>query len=121
MTQTTPEAHLATFLAALHGRRTLRLTHSGRRGETVRRVAPLDVGPSRIAGDTVVRFHFHDYDATRGPKLASLTPGEILGLEPDGGTFDPADIVTWPVADSPWRVPRDWGASGHPPAGHPSG
>ena len=107
-----PAGHLTTFLTALHSRRTLILRHAGRRGETTRRVAPLDVGPSHITGDTAVRFHFHDYDATRGPRLASLAPGEILGLELDGGTFDPADIVTWPVAESPWRVVRDWGAYG---------
>ena len=117
-TEPTPDPayadNLAVFLAALHGRRTLLLRHAGRRGETVRRVAPLDIGPSRIAGDTAVRFHYWDYDATRGAKLASFAPGDILGLEPDGATFDPADIVTWPVAGSPWRVARDWGALSNP-------
>jgi hypothetical protein len=98
-----------TFLRCLRERRTVTLRFRGTDGRArTRRCAPLDLGPVRRARDDGPRYQFWDYDGCGGPHWLSVRPAQIEAIGEDGGSFDPASIVDWDLAASPWSVPRDW-------------
>ena len=108
--RTSIHPHHHTFLAALHGKRRLRLTFFSKEDGTtlIRETAPFDHGPSRRARDSVDRYHFHDFDSDTAPHTLSLVPAQIHSIEPLPKTFDPERLVTWDVSKRPWFVRRDW-------------
>lgn len=97
------------FIAAIHGRRMLRVTFTatGDGAVRTRRCAPMDFGPSRRSTDRRDRYHFWDYDSPDGSHTLSLFPEQIGMMEVMPDEFDPADFVTW---NPDWFVPRDWGS-----------
>lgn len=100
------------FLQALHALRRVRLTFYSKEDnqELVRLCAPMDYGPFRKEKVKADRYHLWDYESDEGPHNLALLPDQIVEIGATDEAFDPAEFVTWSVANSPWFVPRDWGA-----------
>lgn len=96
------------FIAAIHGRRMLRVTFTASADGAMRtrRCAPMDFGPSRRSKDQRDRYHFWDYDSPEGGHTLSLFPEQLTEVEVLPEEFDPAGFVTWAPN---WFTPRDWG------------
>lgn len=99
------------FVAAIHSRHKVRLTFYSKEdgAQIVRTCAPMDYGPSRRASNKTDRFHLWDYDSDTKSHVLSLLPDQITSMEVLSATFDPAEFVTWNIANYPWFVARNWG------------
>ncbi len=100
------------FIAAIGRRQMVLIEYRSKKSGAFesRTCAPLDFGPLRRTADGIDRFHFWDYDGSRGGHVASIEAQQVTRVEVVGHNFDPSDIVTWDVRQSPWHVERDWGS-----------
>jgi len=97
------------FMSALQDMRKVRVSFRREDGSVVTRLAaPLDLGPVRRERRNPVRYQFWDYGG-KPPHWLKLAENQILGMETTGEVFDPAEFVTWNLAESPWSIRRDWG------------
>jgi len=98
----------ATFVAAIHSKRKVRLTFFSKEDNRVlvRTCAPMDYGPSRRTADKSDRFHFWDYDSDTNTHTLSLLQNQIKSIEALEQNFDPKEFVTWKTN---WLISRDWG------------
>lgn len=101
-----------TFISALRSKHKVELKFYSKEdgGILVRTCAPMDFGPSRRAKDKSDRFHFWDYDSDSARHTLSLLPEQIDSIKALPESFDPAEFITWDVAQSPWFTSRDWAA-----------
>ena len=99
------------FIAAIRSRQLVQMHYRSKKSGAVenRICAPLDFGLSRRVGDGVDRYHFWDYEGSRGGHVASIEAPEVVRVDVIDRQFDPNDIVKWNVTQSPWHVARDWG------------
>lgn len=99
------------FIKAIETKCKVRVTFCGQAdGERrVRKCAPMDYGPSRVAKEQNDRFHVWDYESDSGPHQLSLNPDQIEEIELLQESFEPSDFITWSTSASPWFVKRDWG------------
>ena len=97
------------FLTALKERRKVRVHFVRANGTLASRLcAALDVGPVRRLRGHPERYQFWDYQGREGAPWLSLAPSRIMKVEATEETFDPAEFVTWSLAENPWSIPRDW-------------
>lgn len=99
------------FISAIHDRHKLRVQFASKKsGQTeTRTCAPLDFGPSRKFSDGIERYHFWDFDGSRGPHVASIEVHRMLRVDSVNETFDPSAFVTWDLGAHPWIIERNWG------------
>ena len=99
------------FISAIHKKKKVRIAFFSKQDsdELVRKCAPMDYGPSRLAKDKIDRFHFWEYEYDIPTHLMSLNPDQIVKLEILDESFDPSEFITWDLKKSPWFVSRDWG------------
>jgi len=100
------------FIKAIHNKNKILLYFFSKEDGTVltRTCAPMDFGPSRRAAEKNDRFHFWDYDSDTKRHTLSLNPEQVQNMVVLEENFDPAEFITWDTQQSPWFVPRDWGA-----------
>lgn len=113
----TPDRLLSPFIDAIHAKKKIRLRFYSLEDRRVieRTCAPLDYGPSRMAGDKTNWFHVWDYDSGDGvPHSFRLSPERVAEVIPLADAFDPVALVTWDVRRAPWSIPRDWGLASLP-------
>jgi hypothetical protein len=97
------------FLSSLLNKKKVRLSFRRADGVSVTRLAaPLDLGPVRRKPGQPVRYQFWDYGG-RSAHWLKLSEDQILIIGPTNESFDPAEFVTWDLAEAPWSIPRDWG------------
>lgn len=105
-----PDHHV--FLAAIDRREkvSVTFTHPGQPAANLRRTCvPLDYGPLPSPTDHSDRYHFWD-PSLKGPgrlHFLTLRPVQILAIECDAVTFDPAEVITW--NHEGWHYRRNWG------------
>jgi hypothetical protein len=78
-------------------------------GTVDRECAPLDYGAEPGAKDGMNRYWVWDFASTAGANPLGLLPGQIVGVQILGTTFEPDTLA---LGARQWTVPRPWSAPG---------
>tara|TARA_B110000977_G_scaffold194924_1_gene272424 strand:- start:778 stop:1095 length:318 start_codon:yes stop_codon:yes gene_type:complete len=100
--------YLKEFTEAIHNKTKLKITYHADKygGEITRLCAPMDVKSSAVSKDNTPKFHFWDYEGSKGKHVTSKLSESISSLETTSIPFNPSEFVSW---NTNWGISRDWG------------
>ena len=100
------------FTKAIHSLNKIKVTFKAKKYgniEITRICAPMDYSLSKKYKDNIERYHFWDFQGTKGGHTESILEINIVSIEVLNDHFSPESFVTWKVPYN-WSIKRDWGS-----------